>query len=270
PFLYMLDRPFLELDRVFLLRDLLHRLPPKSNVNCTSPLEDYLSGEAQTNIKIIMAKNIKSRGSSIAIAMAVLFTATSASAFTFTTGGTAVAGEGLKSSVLGAITTDFNSGLSNPANYTGGGVKHGSVVNQWASPPADTSNYFTVGPSTSSTGTVSFGFLASYFGYYGGSPDTWNSLQLLNNNVVIRTLSGNELAGIAGVQPNGDWSVGRYWNIFADNSTEYFNSVKFISTINAFETDNHAVLPVPEPETYAMFLAGLGLMGFMVRRRRTA
>ncbi|MCX7185385.1 MAG: PEP-CTERM sorting domain-containing protein [Nitrosospira sp.] len=27
---------------------------------------------------------------------------------------------------------------------------------------------------------------------------------------------------------------------------------------------------VPEPETYAMFLAGLGLMGFMVRRRKSA
>ncbi|SDA20258.1 PEP-CTERM protein-sorting domain-containing protein [Nitrosospira sp. Nsp18] len=27
------------------------------------------------------------------------------------------------------------------------------------------------------------------------------------------------------------------------------------------------VIPVPEPETYAMFLAGLGLMGFMARRR---
>jgi hypothetical protein len=26
--------------------------------------------------------------------------------------------------------------------------------------------------------------------------------------------------------------------------------------------------PVPEPETYAMMLAGLGLMGFMVRRRK--
>jgi hypothetical protein len=25
---------------------------------------------------------------------------------------------------------------------------------------------------------------------------------------------------------------------------------------------------VPEPKTYAMMLAGLGLMGFMVRRRR--
>ena len=41
----MLDRPFLEFSRVFLFRDLLHLLPPKSNVNCTSPLEDYLSWE---------------------------------------------------------------------------------------------------------------------------------------------------------------------------------------------------------------------------------
>ncbi len=29
------------------------------------------------------------------------------------------------------------------------------------------------------------------------------------------------------------------------------------------------VSPVPEPETYAMMLAGLGLMGFMARRRKT-
>ncbi|PXW87823.1 putative secreted protein with PEP-CTERM sorting signal [Nitrosomonas sp. Nm84] len=29
-------------------------------------------------------------------------------------------------------------------------------------------------------------------------------------------------------------------------------------------------LPVPEPETYAMLLAGLGLIGFSVRRRKTA
>ncbi len=31
--------------------------------------------------------------------------------------------------------------------------------------------------------------------------------------------------------------------------------------------DNVSVSAVPEPETYAMFLAGLGLMGFMARRR---
>lgn len=32
--------------------------------------------------------------------------------------------------------------------------------------------------------------------------------------------------------------------------------------------DNFAVTPVPEPETYAMLLAGLGLLGFAARRRQ--
>jgi hypothetical protein len=29
-----------------------------------------------------------------------------------------------------------------------------------------------------------------------------------------------------------------------------------------------AIATIPEPETYALFLAGLGLVGFMTRRRR--
>jgi hypothetical protein len=33
------------------------------------------------------------------------------------------------------------------------------------------------------------------------------------------------------------------------------------------ETSAYTVTPVPEPETYAMLLAGLGLMGFVARRR---
>ena len=39
---------------------------------------------------------------------------------------------------------------------------------------------------------------------------------------------------------------------------------------NSITGAEHAFLltPVPEPETYAMFLAGLGLMGFMARRRK--
>jgi hypothetical protein len=34
-------------------------------------------------------------------------------------------------------------------------------------------------------------------------------------------------------------------------------------------TQTPTVSPIPEPETYAMLLAGLGLMGFIVRRKRT-
>ena len=33
---------------------------------------------------------------------------------------------------------------------------------------------------------------------------------------------------------------------------------------------NLQVAAVPEPETYAMMIAGLGLMGFMVRRKKAA
>ena len=33
------------------------------------------------------------------------------------------------------------------------------------------------------------------------------------------------------------------------------------------DTDNDARVNVPEPETYAMMLAGLGLLGFIARRR---
>jgi hypothetical protein len=34
--------------------------------------------------------------------------------------------------------------------------------------------------------------------------------------------------------------------------------------------DNLQVAAVPEPETYAMLLAGLGLVGAIARRRKTA
>ena len=35
-------------------------------------------------------------------------------------------------------------------------------------------------------------------------------------------------------------------------------------------TYNYVAMPVPEPETYAMLLAGLGLMGVVARRRKSA
>jgi len=34
--------------------------------------------------------------------------------------------------------------------------------------------------------------------------------------------------------------------------------------------DNVSVAAVPEPETYALMLAGLGLLGFMARRKKAA
>jgi hypothetical protein len=35
-------------------------------------------------------------------------------------------------------------------------------------------------------------------------------------------------------------------------------------------TSVYSLAPVPEPETYAMLLAGLGLLGFTARRRKSS
>lgn len=227
-----------------------------------------------------MPRNNKFNGLSAAIAIAALFAATSASAFSITTGGTAVHKQGLVSSIPDAIMTDFNSGLM-PAGYAGGSVVTGNSVGNWASPPGDKSHYLAVGPASPTV--ISLGSLASYFGYYGGSPDSYNSLEFWNGATEVASFTGTQLAAAADTRANGNQRFGAYWNFTAANSDEWFDTVKMISTLPAFETDNHAVLfaveelplqtfsvlsPVPEPQTYAMMLAGLGLMGFMAHRRR--
>ncbi len=212
---------------------------------------------------------IKHSKLSTALAVAVFLTATSASAaLSVTIGGTSVAGEGLKSSVAGAVTTDFNAGYP-LSGYLGGGVVTGSQAGDWASPPDDTSSYFSVGPSTSTPGEITLASLSSYFGYYGGSPDGYNGIAFYKDTSLVGLFTGADLAIAAGITGNGDQTVGKFWNFTALNSDDYFNRVVFSSGSNAFETDNHAVLAaVPEPETYAMMLAGLGLMGFVSRRRK--
>jgi hypothetical protein len=42
----------------------------------------------------------------------------------------------------------------------------------------------------------------------------------------------------------------------------------FWPSVDAFEVANFNVTPVPEPETYALMLAGLGALGAALQRRR--
>ncbi|WP_374049964.1 FxDxF family PEP-CTERM protein [Nitrosomonas sp. sh817] len=50
---------------------------------------------------------------------------------------------------------------------------------------------------------------------------------------------------------------------FASGQFGFYNNSQSNVRYAGFE-----VTPVPEPETYAMLLAGLGLVGFMARRRK--
>jgi hypothetical protein len=203
-----------------------------------------------------------------ALAAVVLLAATSASAsYVVTAGGASVPGEGLTTSVAGATVVDFNSSLGNPSGYTGGAVKNDSLSDNWASPPWDTSNYFSVGPSTSTPGTVLLNSLSQYFGYFGGSPDTYNSVELWRDTTKLATFNGSYLASVVPLAADGNWASGAYWNIWASNSSEYFNKVLFVSSTNAFETDNHASLSaVPLPA--AAWLFGSALLGFMTVSNR--
>ena len=85
------------------------------------------------------------------------------------------------------------------------------------------------------------------------------------------------VAGTAGVGQtslnfsvtNGDQSRSQYVQ-FTGLAGAKITSLSFnnVPSTDAFETANYSVTPVPEPETYALLLAGLGAVGFVARRRR--
>ena len=229
-------------------------------------------------------KLLKKSAIAAAVGIAGMFCVGSASAYTWSLGGTNLGLDGIGTSFIGATTVNFNSSLTLPSaanfNYSGGAVVNGTTGNH-APPSGDTSNYYSVGPfdGTANGPTFSGNFnyvhapaapLLFYFGFNYSSPDTYNSVDIMLGNTVLQTFTGLQLATPLGFPADGDQRTSRYMNVVADNAGQYFDRVRFNSTLNAFETDNHAFAAIPEPETYAMLLAGLGLMGFVAHRRKQA
>ena len=129
-----------------------------------------------------------------------------------------------------------------------------------------------------------------YDAYYFTIPDG-------NANSVTSTISSGSLLGISGLQarlfsghsnptgtlPNGAITAwGNVVNVLpgVNIETVVLNSTSLLAgnytlqirgTVDGFAGGSYAgvlnLTPVPEAETYAMFLAGLGLMGFISRRR---
>lgn len=92
-------------------------------------------------------------------------------------------------------------------------------------------------------GALSFTLLSQGPGHWGG---TSSSLSVVGNTLIGR--EGNGTIQFHGTFSSISWTVadGENYHMF---------------TIGA---------PVPEPETYALFVAGLGLLGAITRRRRQA
>ncbi len=141
-----------------------------------------------------------------------------------------------------------------------------------AQPPGDNTSFFSVGSTHGQPLSSSVTFAGpgvSYFGFYMGSPDSYNSVTLYTAEGSV-TINGTQMAASYAPPLSGDGNqaVGFYMNFFAGNAAP-ITKVTFSTTQDAFESDNHSyITAVPEAETYAMMLAGLALTGAMARRRK--
>ena len=158
--------------------------------------------------------------------------------------------------------------LGNNFVYTDGALYSNTTLISGiaARPVGSTGDYLSVGNAGTSKGpsTLTFSKGLSYFGFLWGSPDAYNQVTFWNGSTSLGSFTGAAVKA----PPNGDQSYARFFNVNTTGS-EVITKVTFASTGMAFETDNHAfVTAVPEPETYALMLAGLGLIGTIVRRRK--
>ncbi|WP_255034006.1 PEP-CTERM sorting domain-containing protein [Rhodoferax sp. TH121] len=99
-----------------------------------------------------------------------------------------------------------------------------------------------------------------------------------NRPYSLISVDANSLAGYGSYSHVGEYlpptTAGGTLRFIGFTSTQAFNRIVFEGAgccMSSYAMDNvvysAALAPVPEPETYAMLLAGLGLMGAVVRRR---
>ena len=86
----------------------------------------------------------------------------------------------------------------------------------------------------------------------------WSGIDMV---LVDRFNSNNIGVSYASVHPGQAGNL-----IVYTNATSYGTSTSFFQ--DGGQGNAAIFAPIPEPETYAMLLAGLGLMGFVARRRR--
>jgi PEP-CTERM motif len=185
---------------------------------------------------------------------------------------------GAQAQIVGSTGGGYGTFLSlSSAGLSGGAVASltgGTVYNAdhyFADMPSGTvfeGTFLAAGPTSGAPATLTFaGLGVDYISFLWGSPDTYNVLTVTSTGGVTQTFTA---ASLGFSVTNGDQSFSQYVQ-FTGSDASKIVSLSFDNspTIDAFETANYTVTPVPEPQTYALLLAGLGAIGFISRRRKS-
>jgi hypothetical protein len=169
-----------------------------------------------------------------------------------------------ESTVAGATKVTFNDGTcAGYSSCSNASIVQGNSSGVYAAPYLDTTKYSTVGGGK--TSTFNLGAAADYFGLYWGSIDGYNSISFYLGNSLVQSFTGAPVVGLLQNGGQTNWSSNRYINFNFVNAS--FDKVLFISSSNAFETDNHAFRKISVSEPMTLVLMCLGFLGLVVARR---
>jgi hypothetical protein len=147
-----------------------------------------------------------------------------------------------------------------------------SVGGKFARPAGDATGFLTVSyPSAVGAVNLVLTQPKNYFGLYWGSMDPYNSIAFLENNGLIATYSGTNVANLTGLVANGQQqsaASNRYIEFRFDAG--FYDEVILGTTGYGFEVDNIAFgdppLPISEPGTLLVLCSSL--YGLALARRR--
>ena len=142
-------------------------------------------------------------------------------------------------------------------------VRQNTIPGETVDPDSSSSNrYLSIEGGSYS---VALGTPVQFFSFILGSLDSYNALTLNFADGTSTVFSGRQIIGDTTVGPFNSGTSGRVSYDLGGQAG--ITSATFTSSQSAFEIDALASA-VPEPATWAMMMAGFGLIGGAARRRR--